>query len=124
MKYHPKVGPDPDAWLQLDEAERIEAVLRHHKRAGIRAGSIRAHAVLHAIVENQIAERLRSACEALDRLQREGLDRHDAIHAIGSVVAGHLHGALASQREFDQREYDKELDSLTAEAWLRSGDTS
>lgn len=123
MKYDPKVRPDPDAWLQLDEAERIEAVLRHHRRAGIRTGSLKAHAAFHTIVENQIAEGLRSTCEAVDRLQREGLDRHDAIHAVGSVLAGHLHGSLASKREFDQREYDEELDSLTAEAWLRDGDT-
>jgi hypothetical protein len=120
VKYDPTVPPDPDAWLQLDEAERIEAVLRYHKRVGIRVGSRRAHAAFHTIVENQIAEGLRSTCDAMDRLQQEGLDRHDAIHAVGSVLAGHIHGALAGKREVDQQEYDEELDALTAAAWLDS----
>jgi hypothetical protein len=114
VKYDPTFPPDPDAWLQLDEAERIEAVLRYHKRAGMRGGNRRAHAAFHTIVENQIAEGLRSACDAMDRLQQEGLDRHDAIHAVGSVLAGHIHGALTGKRGVDQQAYDNELDALTA----------
>jgi hypothetical protein len=85
---------------------------------------VKAHAAFHTIVENQVAEGLRGACEAVNRLQEEGLERHDAIHAVGSVVAGHIHNALASKREVDQREYDAKLDSLTAESWLASGDDS
>jgi len=47
------------------------------------------HGVAHVIVENQIAAG-DSTVEpvTLARLMREGLDRHDAIHAIGSVLMG------------------------------------
>jgi hypothetical protein len=40
----------------------------------------------HVVVENQVAlGEATSVPEALDRLINEGLDRHDAVHAVGSV---------------------------------------
>jgi hypothetical protein len=50
----------------------------------------KAHAVFHVIVENQIAENLESALRAIVRLRVEGLDRHDAIHAVASVLFEHV----------------------------------
>jgi hypothetical protein len=51
--------------------------------------SIRAHAANHVIVENQLAMGDATVVPAtLARLMQEGLDRHDAIHAIGSVLVG------------------------------------
>jgi hypothetical protein len=38
-------------------------------------------------VETQLAEGHAEATAALDRLLQEGLDRHEALHAIGSVLA-------------------------------------
>jgi hypothetical protein len=61
----------------------------------------------------------------------EGLDRPDTIHAIGSVVAGHvchlpreadeknLPDELASGWDPNQP-YVAELERLTAKSWLRS----
>jgi hypothetical protein len=62
----------------------------------------------------------------------EGLDRHEAVHAIGSVLAGHLNDLMREIKSGDDRvdttsrrdpneDYFAELEALTAEAWLRSG---
>jgi hypothetical protein len=49
--------------------------------------SARAHAATHVVVENQAAMGDATAVPAtLARLMREGLERHDAVHAIGSVL--------------------------------------
>ncbi|MGY4511289.1 hypothetical protein [Bradyrhizobium sp. USDA 3650] len=46
------------------------------------------HAVIHAVVESQIADRELPVRAAAQRLMSEGLDRHEAIHAIRSVLVG------------------------------------
>ena len=53
---------------------------------------------------------------------REGLDRHDAVHAVGSVLAGYLHELLGAgdgdaAPDINQGFY-KELEKLTAANWL------
>jgi len=61
--------------------------------------SARAHAATHGIVENQAAMGHATVVPTtLDRLMRDGLDRHDAVHAIGSVLlqivrCGHRKGS-------------------------------
>jgi hypothetical protein len=54
--YDPLVPPDPAAWLALEEAERLALAEAYHVRKRIKLPSVKAHAVLHVIVENQIAE--------------------------------------------------------------------
>jgi hypothetical protein len=49
----------------------------------------------HVIVENQVAlGEAYPVQSVLLRLMEEGLDRHDAIHAIGSVLAERLFAGL------------------------------
>ena len=48
----------------------------------------------------------------------QGLDRHDAIHAIGSVSAEQIYGALSQLEPFDPQVYDQALTSLNAADWL------
>jgi hypothetical protein len=112
------VGPEPEAWLEADEGERTEMVYRYHKRRRLRAGNLRLHAVIHTTVENQLAEAHAGARAALERLVGEGLDRHEAIHAIGSLVARHIHRSLRGV-VINDGEYDKELAELTVESWHR-----
>jgi hypothetical protein len=50
-----------------------------------------------------------------------GLDRHEAVHAIGSVVAAQLYAVL-QHRAFDSVEYEARLDALTADSWRLSAD--
>ena len=121
MRYDPTKAPDPSEWLAMDEAERLAAVLRHHKRAQEEDGRLRAHAAIHATVETQLAEGCGPAMRTIERLVEQGLDRHDAVHAIGSVVAAQLYAAL-QHRAFDSAEYEARLDTLTADSWRESAD--
>jgi hypothetical protein len=121
--YDPLVAPDPDDWLVLDEDDRIEMVMDFHRRARIRLPNAKVHAVLHAAVENQIAEGdALPVGRTLERLMGEGLDRHDAIHAIGTVLIGHMNDLMkAGHVEGDPNlAYFAELERLTAAEWLRT----
>ena len=90
------IGPD---WLNLDEGERIELVSSYHRRTKVRLPNSQLHAVIHVIIENQLALEEEAVVKALTRLQDEGLSRHDALHAIGSV----LRPALSRRCTIDQR---------------------
>ena len=117
MKYDPAVAPDPSEWAASGERERLDAVRQYHKRAKERAGGPETHAGVHVAVETQLAEGHVAARAALERLLQEGLDRHDAIHAIGSVVAGEIFEVLKSKRPHDPEAYARKLDALTASKW-------
>lgn len=119
MRYDPAAGPDPQEWLELDEGERTVVVRQYHKRAKERSGNAELHAIIHATVETQLAEGHRDVTAAFERLSREGLDRHNVVHAIGSVLAGEIYNVLKSERPHDPREYARRLTELTAEKWLR-----
>lgn len=120
--YDPQHAPDPDWWLALDEQERIDLARDHHRRARVQLPNARFHAMINAIVETQIAmgDEL-SVARTLDRLRAEGLDRHDALHAIGSVLARHLHSVMTEgETGVDPNEaYRLRLDELTAEGWTQ-----
>ena len=83
MKYDPFTAPPTEQWLALDEAHRMTLIEQYHRRAKIRLPRPRVHAAIHAAVETQLAMQLHAVVDALARLQAEGLDRHDAVHAIG-----------------------------------------
>ena len=119
MRYDPVVGPDAAEWLELDDGERVVVVRQYHERANERAGNPELHAIIHVTVETQLAEGHPDVKAAFERLSREGLDRHNVVHAIGSVVAEQIYGVMKSQRPHDPQEYARRLNDLTAEAWLR-----
>jgi len=69
-------------------------------RLGATLPNAHLHASIHAIVENQLAQEVVLMKDSLDRLRAEGLDRHEAIHAIGSVHTPYfqaLQGLTASR---------------------------
>lgn len=119
--YDPEHAPDPREWLALDEHERIRLAKNYHTAARIKAPNAEAHALFHAVVENQIAEGYGPTCRTLDRLQKEGLTRHDAIHAIGSAIAeftyDSLHGKGISSVDDAQRELNARIEALSANSW-------
>jgi len=118
-KYNPLKALDPAEWLAMDEGERIALVQEYHRRAKVRLPNQIAHAAIHAVVETQIAGHEVPAREALERLMIEGLDRHDAVHAIGSVLAGHIH-KLTTHSESSSApnaDYCRDLKTLTAAKW-------
>ena len=128
--YDPFVEPDPIDWLATDEQRRLDLITRYHRHEGFEAERSEVHAVMHAVVENQIAERDQLPVRrTLLRLMAEGLDRHDAIHAIASVLIGHINEQLSETASEAERTsgddinapYFAELERLTAKGWLNSG---
>src|SRR5262245_9869194 len=89
-RYDPAEAPDPAEWLALDESERMELVRKYHRRNRIKLPNLDAHALAHTVIENQLAEGLPAAKNALARLRAQGLDRHEAVHALGSVLMAHV----------------------------------
>jgi uncharacterized protein len=124
-RYDPLKAPDPQEWLSLDEQERLDLVEEYHRRARVELPNATGHAIAHVIVENQIALGDELAVErTLNRLVAEGLDRHDAVHAIGLVLVGLLNDTLrdAKSDKFSNEKYAAALDLLTAETWRQSAD--
>mgnify|MGYP001582177494 FL=1 len=116
--YDPDTAPDPQAWLELSETERLLLVGDFHDQIGEELPNAQLHAVIHVVVENQLAEAYLPAVEALARLMREDLSRHDAVHAIGSVLAEHIwtqtQGGSADEPAMV---YEQALRTLTAQSW-------
>ena len=123
-RYDPLKPPDAEQWLAIDEQARIDIVQDYHRRARIRVPNATVHAVIHVIVENQIALGDETPVRrTMQRLISEGPDRHDAIHAVGSVLIGHIND-LVREPDPDANpisSYYAELDRLTAKEWRRSG---
>jgi Domain of unknown function (DUF1841) len=121
QKYDPMLEPDRQWWEALDDDERISMVMDHHQEAGIEPPDEYTHASLHVVVENQIAMGEETPVEAvLCRLVDENLDRHDAVHAIASILINHMHELLRGEdAALDNDDYYAELDKLTAEKWSR-----
>jgi hypothetical protein len=127
--YDPHIRPDAEAWSALDETDAFSLVTRYHGSPGCEhppAPNPHLHTALHVVVENQAALGDETPVAAtIERLMREGLNRHDAVHAVGSVLAEHIYELLKGQRPATaagSTVYYDELRALTAESWLRSGD--
>jgi hypothetical protein len=117
---------DPDTslnatdWLETDEGERIELVSSYHRRKKSRLPNAQLHSVIHVVVENQLALGEAIVIETLARLQGEGLSRHDALHAVGSVLAADLYELMQESSEATgdaYRRYLERLQELTPEKW-------
>jgi hypothetical protein len=121
--YDPENAPDPKEWLGMDEALRIRLAQSHHIAARVKLPNIKAHALFHVVVENQVAEGFGPTVRTLDRLQREGLSRHDAVHAVASVVAKHVVESQRAPQPAEpgeaQRLLNAQIEALSAESWRK-----
>lgn len=120
--YDPDVAPVPEEWLAIDEAERLYLIEQYHRdaRVPMPKSNRRTHATIHVIVENQIASDDQTTVRTtLSRLMNDGLTRHEAIHAIGSVLAEHIYHILRGEKTIPDphASYYMALDQLTAEKW-------
>lgn len=118
--YDPDVGPAPAVWVEMDEQERIQAVTDYHRRHRISVPNLSLHSMLHAIVENQIALGDQApALATLNRLVSQGLDRHEAIHAIAFVLNEFMVDVVAGDRLGSEgtEAYNRRLAELTADWW-------
>jgi uncharacterized protein YoaH (UPF0181 family) len=123
-RYDPLEAPDAEKWLELDEDERIGLVLEYHTGAGIEIPNVDLHAMLHVIVESQIAQGdTLPVRRKVQQLMAQGLDRHEAIHAIASVLINHTRDVVSDPAPEDDQNprYYAALRRLTARKWLRLG---
>jgi hypothetical protein len=124
-EYDADVAPAAADWLALDEAERVQLAEAYHRRLGIDHPQLKLHATIHAVVENQVASREVEVLDAFARLQKEGLTRHEAVHAVGLVVVEHMVEVFKSKTGAGTSPvtpYGERVRQLTAEVWRRSGD--
>lgn len=124
-RYDPERAQSADAWLRLDEGFRHQLVEAYHRRQRIRFPNARVHAAFHVVVENQLALGEEAVLDTLARLCRDGLTRHDAIHAIASVLAGHVYDIATGRRPDPMADpsevYFEQLEGLTAAGWREGG---
>ena len=124
--YDPEMAPAADNWLETDEGERLLLVEEYHRDARIPLPkrARRLHASMHVIVENQLAANDEPVVRALGRLMKEGLTRHDAVHAIGSLVAEEIYDLLKEHDPPDtaRARYYAAIERLTAASWRASSD--
>jgi hypothetical protein len=126
-RYDASTAPDPEVWLQLGEQARIDLAIAYHRRYHLPMGQDpKLHGVVHVVVENQVALGDVTVVPAtLARLMREGLDRHDAVHAIGSVLIGIIFDVMTKKAGADvdiNAQYGRELAALTAASWRAQAD--
>ncbi len=120
--YDPSRAPDPAEWLDLDESEQNALVERFHIESGEESNeeSGMLHAAIHVIIENQVALETRPVPETIEKLMRQGLDRHEAIHAVGAVLSEDLFEMMQGNKaSFDPKTYRRRLEKLTAKRWRK-----
>lgn len=117
--YDPEQAPKAAEWLALDKQERIDLAETFHRKTRIEVPDVRMHATIHAVIKNQIAEAHEPVVRAMYRLTSTGLTRHDALHAIGSVLAEHIFNLLGDEtaNQSPTASYDAAVERLTAESW-------
>lgn len=86
-KYDPMNAPDGEEWLALDEDEKIELVWEYHLQTNPEAAVDLLHSFVHVVVETYAANGDKYPVKkVLDRIMYQGLNRHEAIHAIGGKL--------------------------------------
>ena len=121
-RYDPLREPNSEEWLEMDELKRTALVEDYHQKAGIRLPNSKVHAAFHVIVENQAALGDETPVrKTLERLMKEHIDRHEAIHAVGSVLTEFISNVLkgSSPQSDPHTPYYAALERLTVQSWRK-----
>jgi len=120
-KYNASSTPNPEEWLSLSESEQIDLVVAFVEKSekDIETPAIRIHASIHVIFENQLAKAIEPTPDVYARLRKQGLSRHEAIHAIGAVIAEEMFGIMKASKDDVISRYKDRLNKLTAKRWLK-----
>ncbi len=121
-EYKVSITPNPEEWLSLGEAERIDLVVDFIEKneKDIETPALKIHASIHVIVENQIAMESKPTPETYARLRKQGLNRHETIHAIGAVIAEDMFDIMKGNKDQVMSKYQDRLEKLTAKRWKKS----
>ena len=122
--YNPLIEPNKDEWLESSEYDRIDAVREFHENSNDdefeEDDALSIHCTLHVIVENQLAMSVELIPETIAKLTRQGLDRHEAIHAIGAIICEDIFYIVQGKKtEFSPKQYRKRLGKITAKRWRK-----
>ena len=120
--YNPNKIVDAENWLALDEGIRIELVHDFHSNLDLELteDALRLHSSIHVIVENQLAMGVDLIPETFAKLTRQGLSRHETIHAIGAIISEDIFDVMkGNTKEFSPKKYRRKLEKLTAKRWLK-----
>jgi hypothetical protein len=120
--YDPSHLPNAEEWLSLGEQDRIDLVLDYHEEAGIElldSGQKTVHATMHVIVENNIALNVEPVPQTVAKLIRQGLGRHEAIHAIAAILVEDIVDILIKDQDSDVKRNRRRLEKLTAKRWRK-----
>ena len=120
--YNPLIEPKKDDWLESSEFDRIEAVREFHEKFDHDEfeddDALIIHCTLHVVVENQLAMGVELIPETFAKLTRQGLNRHDAIHAIGAIISEDIFYIMRGEKsEFSPKQYRKNLEKITEKRW-------
>lgn len=121
-KYDPSIPPIPEEWLALSEDDRVELVRSYHEinESPMEGGRMEAHAGIHVVIEKQIAMAFEPVPATVARLTRQGLSRHETIHAVGAVLSGEIWQLQQhSESKWEPGAYRRKLDKLTAKRWKK-----
>lgn len=112
-EYDIESPPPAEAWLAMEEAERVALIEEAHVRTRAPVGgSANAHASIHVVVETRLAEGAAPVVAAYHRCRDAGLDRHTTIHALSSVVTKHMLAIIEQHPGFDQTTADADFAAL------------
>lgn len=120
-EYNASISPNPEEWLGLDESLRIDLVLDfvNKNEKDIEDPAKKIHASIHVIVENQLALESEPTPKTYSRLRRQGLNRHEVIHAIGAVISEDMFDIMKGNKDQAFEKYKGRLEKLTAKRWKR-----
>ena len=106
-------APDPIQALR-------QKILEEHQslpHPGVAKQAMRAHLLIHELIEKQLlAGDPPEVRGVLERLISEGLSRHQAVHAMGSVMAKEAYLMMRDKRPLDREAYLGQLETLHAES--------
>ena len=120
--YNPRYAPNPAEWLAIQESERIDMVIFFHDgvEEALPEDGKTLHSLVHVVVENQIALGVEPVGNAIARLSRQGLSRHEAIHAVGAILSEDIYDLMKNGQEaINQTRYRRRLEKLTAKRWKK-----
>jgi hypothetical protein len=87
-----------------------------HPHPGTEGERLRLHLAIHVVVETQLAlGKPAEVQQTLARLTDGGMERHQAIHAIGHVASEEVVACLSTGRRYDEERYVGRLQALRSE---------
>jgi hypothetical protein len=120
--YDPSIQPNANEWLEATDYVKTALVREFHEQneEGLDEEALTIHSTVHVIVENQLAMGVELLPETIAKLVRQGLSRHEAIHAIGAIITEDIYNIIrGNKNEFSPKQYRRKLEKITAKRWKK-----